>query len=127
VIRRLCLTAVLATAVASTIITGTGTSQNVALVNSSAPLSAVGRAPVVPPPPVHKCAPNFVTGSIGGQTKCLANGQLCQRAHAADYTRYGFTCTDVGNRFVLRKNTRTPLRPTPTAPPKPATPPVHHY
>lgn len=31
--------------------------------------------------------------SIGGQSKCIARGQFCARAHARDYRRYGLSCT----------------------------------
>lgn len=79
-------------------------------------------------PPQRKCAPNYTPGTIGGVSKCLAAGQLCQQAHAADYTKYGFRCSLVGKRYQLTKTTpaRKPgLAPHPTAPVKP-TPPPHH-
>jgi len=81
-------------------------------------------------PPPHKCPPNFTQGTIGGVPKCLAAGQQCQQAHAADYTKYGFRCTLVGRRYQLTKTgaQHTGLTPHPTGPVKPKpTPPAHHY
>lgn len=42
--------------------------------------------------------------AIGGQSKCIARGQYCARAHAADYRRYGLSCTkrDARGRYHLR-------------------------
>jgi hypothetical protein len=41
--------------------------------------------------------------TIGGQSKCIARGQFCARAHARDYRRYGLSCTkrDVNGRYHL--------------------------
>ena len=44
------------------------------------------------------------TATIGGQSKCIARGQYCARAHARDYRRYGLSCTnrDARGRYHLR-------------------------
>ncbi len=41
--------------------------------------------------------------TIGGASKCIARGQFCAKAHAADYRRYGLSCTkrDVSGRWHL--------------------------
>jgi hypothetical protein len=31
--------------------------------------------------------------TIGGQSKCIARGQFCARAHRRDYLRYGLSCS----------------------------------
>jgi hypothetical protein len=79
-------------------------------------------------PPPRKCAPNYTPGVIGGVSKCLAAGQLCQQAHTADYTRYGFRCSLVGKRYQLSKTGHTgPVTaPNPKPPVKPTPTPTHH-
>lgn len=79
-------------------------------------------------PPAKKCPANFISGTIGGQAKCLSAGQQCQQAQAKDYTKYGFTCTKNGNRYQLNgksqpKKPAAPAKPTKTAKP---TAPAHH-
>lgn len=50
-------------------------------------------------------ASGFVTATIGGKTKHIKAGQQCQKAHASDYTQYGFTCAaDSSGTYVLTKN-----------------------
>ena len=97
--------------------------------SSAVSLAAHSHALEVGPPP-RKCATNFTQGSIGGVSKCLAAGQQCQQAHAADYTRYGFRCALVGKRYQLTKTggPHPGLIPHPTTPakPKPTPPPTHH-
>ena len=80
-------------------------------------------------PPPRTCAANYTRGAIGGVSKCLAAGQLCQQAHTADYTRYGFRCGLVGKRYQLSKtgNTGPGTTPNPKPPVKPTPPPAHHY
>lgn len=78
-------------------------------------------------PASRTCAANFTQGSIGGVSKCLSAGQQCQQAHAADYTRYGFRCGSVGNRYQLTKTGATRPGPShPVARAKPTPAPVHH-
>lgn len=42
--------------------------------------------------------------TIGGQSRCIARGQYCARAHASDYRRYGLSCTkrDARGRYHLQ-------------------------
>jgi hypothetical protein len=44
-----------------------------------------------------------VKATIGGQSKCIARGQYCARAHQRDYKRYGFSCStrDARGRYHL--------------------------
>jgi hypothetical protein len=94
---------------------------------SAAALSAYSQVLEVRPPQ-RKCAPNYTPGVIGGVSKCLAAGQLCRQAHAADYTKYGFRCGLVGKRYQLTKTVKNPHPGTPPKPPvKPAPTPPHHY
>jgi hypothetical protein len=116
----------LGAATAATLLVGMAGSGQLALASMSTPLSPYGHSAATPPPPPppspKKCPANTVQGTIGGQSKCLAVGQQCQQARAADYTRFGFTCTKVGNTYVLRKPTK-PVpsgKPTPPMSPKPA-------
>jgi hypothetical protein len=71
-------------------------------------------------PPAKKCPANMTSGTIGGQTKCLQAGQQCQQAHAADYTKFGFTCGKNGTKYTLTK------KGAPTKPTTPAKPPAKH-
>jgi hypothetical protein len=48
------------------------------------------------------CAAGYVAGTVGGQPKCLQNGQQCQPQNAADYRKYGFTCTKANGRYQLK-------------------------
>jgi hypothetical protein len=50
------------------------------------------------------CAAGYVSGQIGGQPKCLQNGQQCQDANASDYKKYGFACTKNNGRYELKKS-----------------------
>ncbi len=56
------------------------------------------------------CNKGFTQGRIGGVSKCLAAGQQCQQTHAADYTRYGLTCTGVKGVFRLHSKTAAPRK-----------------
>ncbi|MDA0161301.1 hypothetical protein OM076_13570 [Solirubrobacter ginsenosidimutans] len=38
------------------------------------------------------------SAKIGGQSKCIARGQYCARAHKRNYKRYGFSCSKRDNR-----------------------------
>jgi hypothetical protein len=65
--------------------------------------SAVGVAAAADgQPPVAQIA--CMQATIGGQSKCIARGQYCARAHARDYRRYGLSCTkrDVNGRYHLQ-------------------------
>jgi hypothetical protein len=42
-------------------------------------------------PPTARAA--CTQARIGGQSKCIARGQFCARAHRRDYRRYGLSCT----------------------------------
>jgi hypothetical protein len=50
------------------------------------------------------CSAGYVAGTIGGQPKCLQNGQQCQDGNASDYKKYGFTCTKNNGRYELKKS-----------------------
>jgi len=113
-IRRFAVSAALSAAAAA-VLTGAATAGPLALASMDTPLAAGGHVSVTAAAP-KKCAGNFVTGTIGGQQKCLAAGQQCQQAHTADYTKYGFTCKKVGTRYQLSKNG---TQPKPGAKPKP--------
>jgi uncharacterized membrane protein len=106
----------------------TAGSAQLSLLGMHSPLSGTSHPAAANPAP-PKCPANLVAGTIGGQAKCLAPGQQCQQAHAADYTHYGFTCGKVGNRFQLSKTggaKPAPAKPAP-AKPTPAKPaPAHH-
>jgi hypothetical protein len=80
-------------------------------------------------PPGRKCAANYTPGTIGRASRCLAAGQVCQHAHAADYTKYGFRCSLVGKRYQLSKTGNPQHRTTPHSKPpvKPTPPSTHHY
>lgn len=129
-IRRISVS-VLAAAACALVAGGAGS--QIALASVSTPLSASSYSMAAPP--AQKCAGNFVSGSIGGQSKCLSAGQQCQQANAKDYTQYGFACNKVGTRYQLAKTagakpTAKPAvaKPKPAAAPakpKPAAP-AHH-
>jgi hypothetical protein len=64
------------------------------------------------------CSSGYVTGVIGGQSKCLRNGEFCSSQYESDYERYGFTCT--GGRLQGYGGGQTPTTTTSagtTAPP----------
>lgn len=50
------------------------------------------------------CSAGYVSAKIGGQPKCLQNGQQCQDANSSDYKKYGFSCTKSGGRYELKKS-----------------------
>ena len=52
-------------------------------------------APAGDGPVAHIACTN---AKIGGQSKCIARGQYCARAHQRDYKRYGFSCSKRDNR-----------------------------
>jgi hypothetical protein len=100
-IRRFAVSTALGAATAA-LLTGAATAAPLVLTSMDAPMP--GHVSVSAAPAPKKCSANFVTASIGGQQKCLATGQQCQQAHAADYKKYGFTCDKVGNHYQLSKN-----------------------
>ena len=64
-------------------------------------LAAVpGAASATSTSPVITCK----TATIGGQSKCIARGQYCARAHARDYRRYDLACPkrDARGRYHLQ-------------------------
>jgi uncharacterized membrane protein len=69
----------------------------VATALAAAPASA---APTSADPVAHIACTN---AKIGGQSKCIARGQYCARAHQRDYKRYGFSCSkrDARGRYHL--------------------------
>lgn len=122
-IRRFTATAVLGAAAAATLIVASSAGGQPALTSMTTPLAASSYSA---PPPAQKCPANFTSGVIGGQSKCLAQGQQCQQPNTGDYTHYGFDCVKAGNRYQLRSrsaNRVTPLKPAP-AKPAPARPAV---
>lgn len=124
-IRHLTATLILAAAAAMMIATP-GASRQIILANATRPLprAGYGVAPLAPSPPnppgPKACAANFVQGVIGGQQKCLAAGQQCQKANANDYPKYGFTCANQGGAYRLSKNAARGPAPAKPAPAKPA-------
>jgi len=119
-IRRLAVTTTLGAVAAATLIASSTTGGQLALTNMTTPISNDAYSIAAPPPAPRKCPPNFVAGTIGGQSKCLAPGQQCQQAHVSDYTHYGFTCNKAGNAYKLTKTSNT--RPGPAKPPVSAKP-----
>jgi hypothetical protein len=76
------------------------------LVGSMAALS-LAAVPAAAPATTAKRASPVITCTraiIGGQSKCIARGQYCARAHARDYQRHGLSCTkrDARGRYHLR-------------------------
>jgi hypothetical protein len=47
------------------------------------------------------CSSGYVAAQIGGDPKCLHNGQQCQQRWVSDYARYGFTCTKRNGKYEL--------------------------
>jgi hypothetical protein len=62
---------------------------------SLATAPAAFAAPAGEAPVAHLACKN---ATIGGQSKCIARGQYCARAHQRDYKRYGFSCSKRDNR-----------------------------
>jgi hypothetical protein len=87
------------TAIAAALMAGAVTGGQLTLTSMSGPLSDFSHA--APAAGAAKCPGNLTSGTIGGQSKCLGAGQQCQQAHAGDYTRFGFSCGKVGNRYQL--------------------------
>lgn len=56
---------------------------------ASAPAADTGR------PVAHAAC---TQARIGSQSRCIARGQFCARAHARDYRKYGLSCTKRDNR-----------------------------
>jgi hypothetical protein len=102
-IRRFAVRTVLG-AGAAPVLNGAATTPPLVLTSMDTPMTAGGQVSVSAAAAPKKCAANFTTATIGGQQKCLAAGQQCQQTHAADYKKYGFTCSKVGNRYELSKN-----------------------
>jgi hypothetical protein len=48
------------------------------------------------------CAAGFTAGTVGGESKCLQNGQQCQPQSNSDYRKYGFICTKNNGRYELK-------------------------
>ena len=53
------------------------------------------------PAPAAGCANGDTSAEIGGSPACLAVGQQCQQASAAEYPVYGYLCMAQGNGFKL--------------------------
>ena len=122
-IRRFTTTFALGAAAAATLLASTSTSataQAGPALAGMTPTMASYSVVAAPPPPAKKCAANFTSGVIGGQSKCLAAGQQCQQQNAGDYTRYGFDCNKVGTRFQLSRRGGAAPAPAKPAPAKPA-------
>ena len=117
---RLSVTTALGIATATAMITAGMDGGQITRTSIEVPLAGHGVVSAVPAP--KKCPANFASGTVGGQSKCLAAGQQCQQAHAVDYSHYGFNCGKVGTRYQLSKP--TPGRPVTAkaATAKPATP-----
>ena len=124
-LHRLTVTALGAAAAVTLIASGANNGQ-LALAGMSSPLFTPTTS-AAPPPAPKKCPANFASAMIGGQSKCLAPGQQCQQQNAKDYTRYGFTCNKVGNRYQLTKSTTSKPSTGKPSTTKPAPPkPPHH-
>jgi hypothetical protein len=52
------------------------------------------------------CSQGDVPAQIGGQPKCLQNGQQCQAQNASDYRKYGFVCTKNKGRYELKSTAK---------------------
>jgi curli biogenesis system outer membrane secretion channel CsgG len=57
-----------------------------------APGAVAATAAAAAPAPVAHAA--CTQARIGGQSKCIARGQFCARAHQRDYQRYGLSCSN---------------------------------
>jgi hypothetical protein len=109
-IRHFAVCAALSTVAAAVVVAG-GTSGPAPTTTGmqSAPVAYERHITAGPAP--KKCSAGYATGTIGGQPKCLKAGQQCQQKQAADYGKYGFTCTKVGNRYQLNGKSGTKPRP----------------
>ena len=44
------------------------------------------------------CSAGYVHAVIGGEQKCLRDGEFCAHRYARQYQRYGFSCTQADDR-----------------------------
>jgi hypothetical protein len=44
------------------------------------------------------CIAGYVHAVIGGEQKCLRDGEFCAHRYARQYQRYGFSCTKTDDR-----------------------------
>ena len=44
------------------------------------------------------CSAGYVHAVIGGEQKCLRDGEFCAHRYARQYQRYGFSCTKTDDR-----------------------------
>jgi hypothetical protein len=62
---------------------------------------------------VALCSSSYVGAIIGGESKCLRNGEFCSPSYASDYVRYGFAC--VAGRLTTGTAPNQPPLPIATA------------
>lgn len=77
------------------------------IVSGIAAVGLLSAAPVAAPAATPMPASPLVTckqATIGGNSRCIARGQFCARAHASDYRRNGLACTyrDANGRYHLQ-------------------------
>jgi hypothetical protein len=90
----------------------------------SLPIPASGAATTssaAPAASAKTCPAGQASGVIGGVSKCLSAGQECQAAHASDYPRYGFDCTQTNGRYLLKSRSSTGGK---SSPPSKSSPPT---
>ena len=59
----------------------------------AAAIAATGGLAAIPSVAVAKtCSGAYVHAVIGGEQKCLADGEFCSHEYANQYHRYGFNC-----------------------------------
>src|SRR5438105_2975012 len=63
------------------------------------------------------CSAGYVSATIGGQPKCLRDGEFCSPQYEADYERYGFTCEADGRLGGYAGSSSTTTPTTTSAPP----------
>jgi hypothetical protein len=54
--------------------------------------TVVGLAAIPGSAAAKSCPPGYVHGVIGGEQKCLQDGEFCSHEYARQYHRYGFNC-----------------------------------
>ena len=59
------------------------------------PAGAASRPPAVM---AKTCSAGYVHAVIGGEQKCLRNGEYCAHRYASQYRRYGFSCAKTDDR-----------------------------
>lgn len=72
--------------------------------STSATASGGASSPLSSSPATSRTCPGGHTSArINGAAKCLAAGQQCSSKAVAQYPQYGFVCSQVGTRLLLRR------------------------